>query len=79
MLLVLEAALLLAASTCKGTLYLTIDTGSMSQAGRIAQILAIGQNHDAASLRRLVELRFNAIGSEEQLKDPSIQLSTFIS
>jgi len=39
MLLVLEAALLLAASTCKGALYLTIDTGSMSQADRIAQIL----------------------------------------
>jgi len=38
MLLALEVALLLAAS-CKGTLYLTIDTGSMSQADRIAQIL----------------------------------------
>ena len=34
----LEFALLLSAS-CKGTLYLTIDTGSMSQAERIAQIL----------------------------------------
>ena len=39
MLLVLEVALLLAASPCKGTLYLTIDTGSMSLADRIAQIL----------------------------------------
>ena len=37
MLLVLE--LLLAAASCKGTLYLTIDTGSMSQADLIAQIL----------------------------------------
>ena len=36
----LEVALLLAsAASCKGTLYLTIDTGSMSQAERIAQIL----------------------------------------
>ena len=37
----LELALFLAASAgaCKGTLYLTIDTGSMSQADHIAQIL----------------------------------------
>ena len=39
MLLALEAALLLAGACGKGTLYLTIDTGSMSQADRIAQIL----------------------------------------
>src|SRR5580698_8488991 len=44
MLLAFEAALFLAAATttappCKGTLYLTIDTGSMSQADRIASIL----------------------------------------
>ena len=39
MLLGLEVALVLAVGACKGTLYLTIDTGSMSQADRIAQIL----------------------------------------
>src|SRR3954451_23389388 len=46
--------------------------------GRIAQVLAIGDGHDADALRTLVERRVRVDGNEEQLKDPNVPLATFI-
>ena len=54
-----------AGSACKGTLYLTIDTGSMSQAETIARILA-----SQSDLR----LHFNYRSEENEVwDDPDLQ------
>ena len=42
--------------------------------GRIAQVLAIGKNHDVERLRSLVENRVEVNGNQERLKDASVPL-----
>ncbi len=46
--------------------------------GRIAQVLAIGQGHDAETLQRLVEKRVVVDGNEELLKDVAVPLGRFV-
>jgi 3-phenylpropionate/trans-cinnamate dioxygenase ferredoxin reductase component len=46
--------------------------------GRIAQTLAIGPDHDLESLSSLVAQRLNVNGNQEQLKDASVPLKTFL-
>jgi NADPH-dependent 2,4-dienoyl-CoA reductase/sulfur reductase-like enzyme len=46
--------------------------------GRIAQTLAIGNDHDLQSLQALVKQRLNVNAIQEQLKDAAIPLKTFL-
>jgi 3-phenylpropionate/trans-cinnamate dioxygenase ferredoxin reductase subunit len=46
--------------------------------GRIAQTLAIGNGHDALALKGLVQERLNVNGNQEQLKDASVPLKSFL-
>ncbi len=46
--------------------------------GRIAQALAIGPDHDAESLEKLVAQRVAVDANQEHLKDPSVPLTQFL-
>ena len=46
--------------------------------GRLAQVLAMGEAPDAATLRELVQRRFHILGHEESLKDPTVPLARFL-
>ncbi len=55
----------------------TVEIGIAAD-GRVAQVLAVNHPDDDA-LRELVKRRVNVDGIEEELKDPSRELATFVS